>query len=129
MNLHMDQNLPLIAYQHRLLRQQHRLIIGLLIAMLYSCAPNTDHLNIDNPKIKIALKNRQNLYAQEILQTCKNTQISKADKYVDSIISVEFNFRLSDSIIFPEKPIKPASIGKILVSDTIRAIPIFGIKD
>jgi hypothetical protein len=43
---------------------------------------------------------------------------------VDSLISEQISFRLSDSIIFPEKPLKPEFPGPVIVSDTLIARPI-----
>lgn len=54
--------------------------------------------------------------------------LARAEIYVDSIISAEINFQLSDSIVFPEKPVKPGWPGPIIIPETIRARPIFDPK-
>lgn len=92
--------------------------------LLISCQDETANLNIQNSKIKEALDKRKEEYKQQILSRCTAEAILKAEEYVDSLISEEISFRLSDSIIFPDKPLKPFSPGKISISDTIRARPI-----
>ena len=62
---------------------------------------------------------------KEILDNCHRDILAKAEIYVDSIITAEINFQLSDSIVFPEKPLKPGWPGPIFVPETIRAKPIF----
>ncbi len=100
-------------------------MISLALVVLSSCGEE-EILNITNPKIKNALDKRRAIYAQEILKTCRAEVIKTASTYVDSLVAAEMFLQLSDSIVFPEKPIKPPSIGKIIISDTIRARPIFG---
>lgn len=64
-------------------------------------------------------------YINEVIQNCKKEQILLAEQFVDSLISEQISFRLSDSIIFPEKPFKPEFIGPIEISDTLVARPIY----
>ena len=94
------------------------------LVFLISCQEETSNLTIQNIKIKEALDKRKEEYKHQILSRCTTEAILKAEEYVDSLISEEISFRLSDSIIFPEKPLKPFSPGKITISDTIRARPI-----
>ncbi len=97
-----------------------------MVLVMWSCSDG-DHsgLDLENPRIKSALEKRKATYAQEILENCKREILDKAELYVDSVISAEINFQLSDSIVFPEKPIKPDWPGPIVVSETIKAKPIF----
>jgi len=95
-----------------------------ILSILISCQDETANLTIQNIRIKDALEKRKEEYKQQILERCSTEAILKAEEYVDSIISEEISFRLSDSIIFPDKPLKPNSPGKITISDTIRARPI-----
>ncbi|MGB4958373.1 MAG: hypothetical protein WBO36_02795, partial [Saprospiraceae bacterium] len=60
-----------------------------------------------------------------ILGTCFDDILRRADAHVDSLITAEINYQLSDSIVFPPKPIKPDWPGKIIVPDSITARPIF----
>jgi len=102
------------------------------ILVVYFCSCNTldesSGLNINNPRIKDALEKRKSTYAKEILGNCRRDILARAEIYVDSIISAEINFQLSDSIVFPEKPVKPGWPGPIIIPETIRARPIFDPK-
>jgi len=102
---------------------KHFLYILTLI-ILTSCQDQTGNLTIQNIKIKAALDKRKEEYKNQILSRCTTEAILKAEEYVDSLISEEISYRLSDSIIFPDKPLKPYSPGKISITDTIRARPI-----
>ncbi len=102
---------------------KHFLYILTLI-ILTSCQDQTGNLTIQNVKIKAALDKRKEEYKNQILSRCTTEAILKAEEYVDSLISEEISYRLSDSIIFPDKPLKPYSPGKISITDTIRARPI-----
>jgi len=98
----------------------------ILLLTIFSCSDkDSTELNINNPKIEEALEKRKAEYAREILDNCQRDILAKAEIYVDSIISAEINFQLSDSIVFPEKPIKPGWPGPIIVPETIQAKPIF----
>ena len=103
-----------------------RLFKILSLITVFSCSDvDSNDLNINNPKINQALEKRKAEYAKEILDKCHRDILAKAEIYVDSIISAEINFQLSDSIVFPEKPLKPGWPGPIIVPETIRAKPIF----
>lgn len=102
------------------------LLFSIFLVTLYSCSDvDTKDLNINNPKIRSALEKRKSEYAAEILENCRRDILAKAEIYVDSLISAEINFQLSDSIVFPEKPVKPEWPGPIIVPETIRAKPIY----
>lgn len=102
-----------------------RMTIILLIGLL-GCHQSDNDLTIANPKIKAALDRRKAEYKNEILTNCAREVYEKAKVYVDSVIAAEINYQLSDSIVFPPKPIKPPSPGPIIIADTIRARPMFG---
>jgi hypothetical protein len=105
------------------------LLFSILLVTVYSCSDvDTIDLNINNPKIRSALEKRKSDYAAEILGNCRRDILAKAEIYVDSLISAEINFQLSDSIVFPEKPAKPEWQGPIIVPETIRAKPIYDRK-
>ncbi|MBK9736285.1 MAG: hypothetical protein IPO92_15520 [Saprospiraceae bacterium] len=95
-----------------------------LFILLTSCSDDAEY-NLNNPKIKEALNKKRAAYENEILTICRNEVLNRASQYVDSVIAAEMYFHLSDSIVFPDKPIKPQSLGKIIVPDTIVARPIF----
>lgn len=95
-----------------------------VIGCMLSCQPNQD-LTMSNPKIKSALEKRKAEYSHDVLANCQREVFEKAKVYVDSMIAAEINFQLSDSIVFPPKPIKPPSLGPIIVPDTIKARPVF----
>jgi len=99
------------------------LVICLLISMI-ACEEKII-LTINNPKIKSELINRQKIFRDAQLAKCRLDVIESAQNYVDSLISTESVFRINDSIVFPEKPIKPQSLGPITINDTLRAKPIF----
>lgn len=102
------------------------LLFSILLVTAYSCSDvDTKDLNINNPKIRSALEKRKSEYAAEILENCRRDILAKAEIYVDSLISAEINFQLSDSIVFPEKPVKPEWPGPIIIPETIKAKPIY----
>lgn len=101
------------------------IFLVLVIALIYGCAQDNQYLSIANPKIVKAIEKRKIEYKKDILANCQREVLEKAKIYVDSLIAAEINFQLSDSIVFPPKPIKPASPGPIIVSDTIKARPVF----
>jgi hypothetical protein len=51
--------------------------------------------------------------------------LEKATVYVDSLIAAEISYQLSDSIVFPPKPMKPTSPGPIIIRDTVKAKPVW----
>jgi hypothetical protein len=71
------------------------------------------------------LEEKNRSYINEVIENCKKEQIILAEQFVDSLISEQISFRLSDSIILPEKPVKPEFIGPIEISDTLIARPIY----
>ena len=99
--------------------------LGLCLIIFFSACSEDAEYNLNNPRIKEAINKKRAVYANEILTNCKNEVLNRASQYVDSIIAAEMYFQLSDSIVFPDKPIKPQSLGKIIVPDTIVAKPIF----
>lgn len=92
--------------------------------VLFSCA-GEDNLTISNLRIKEALEKRKTMYRSEVMQNCKRDMVEKATLYVDSLIAAEISYQLSDSIVFPPKPIKPASPGPIIIKDTVKAQPVW----
>jgi len=101
-------------------------ILAFLFLILISC--NTENAGPDYQKIDRALKTKNEIYVTEILGNCKNEMIRKAEVYVDSLIIEIINLQLSDSIFFPEKPLKPQYQGPVIISDTVIARPIFPIE-
>ncbi len=98
----------------------------LLLLVIISCSDNASTiLTIDNPRIRAAFEKRKAEYAAEVMRNCQQDVLLRAETYVDSIISADIDFRINDSIVFPEKPIKPDWPGAIIVSDTIKARPLF----
>ncbi|MBC7885782.1 MAG: hypothetical protein H7X99_09920 [Saprospiraceae bacterium] len=102
-----------------------KLLLFVIFISLYSCSGDDLILNSDNPKIYKALQKKKQEYASEIWANCRKEALIRADQYVDSLISTEIAFQLSDSIVFPQKPPKPQSLGKIILTDTSKAKPIF----
>ena len=95
------------------------------LCLFLSCTEVIPDLTIENPKIKSLYQLKNEDYKKEFISRCRIDLMVNAETYVDSLISAEISFQLSDSIVFPLKPLKPASQGKIIVSDTNIARPIF----
>lgn len=70
-------------------------------------------------KISIFLQNRKEKCLEKILED--------AEAYVDSIIISEINVKLLDTLIFPEKPLRPDFPSKIILNDSTKIEPI--VKD
>jgi hypothetical protein len=100
-------------------------LICIIWVIQASCSNNDDQLNVNNLKIKTAFENRKAEFINENMTNCKEDILYKAGIYVDSIIAAEIDYRISDSIIFPEKPLRPDWPGDIIVPDSIKAKPIF----
>jgi hypothetical protein len=96
-----------------------------LVWLIIGCSQNNQDLTLTNPKILDALEKRKLAYKKDIMDNCQRDVYERAKLYVDSLIAAEINFQLSDSIVFPPKPIKPPSPGPIIVPDTIKAKPVF----
>ena len=93
--------------------------------LLTSCDGADEIMDVRNPKIKKAFENRKTEFINETMTNCREDILNKAEIYVDSLIAAEIDYRISDSIIFPEKPLRPEWPGDILVPDSIKAKPIF----
>lgn len=101
----------------------NRILGAFILLTLYQCAEKE---NAYRPAlIDRYLQERNQVYINEVMNNCKKELIAKAEAYVDSLISEQISFRLSDSIIFPEKPVKPEFLGPVIVSDTLVAKPVF----
>ena len=99
------------------------------LLVFVSCSDNkSTNLNIENPRIRAALERRKADYATEVMSNCRQDVLLRAETYVDSMISADIDFSINDSIVFPEKPIKPEWPGSIIVPDTIKARPLFKVK-
>ncbi|MFN8339311.1 MAG: hypothetical protein U0T36_09850 [Saprospiraceae bacterium] len=101
------------------------IVWSLVVMAVISCKEDKDAFTIKNEKIRHAVEARKVEYRKEILGICQRDVYEQAKIYVDSLIAAEINFQLSDSIVFPPKPIKPPSPGPIIVPDTIKAKPVF----
>ena len=100
-------------------------ILYIITIFCVSCANET---KMDRTLlIQNQLEQKKQYYLNEVLQTCRKDMILKAETYVDSLISEQISFILSDSIFFPEKPLKPVFTGPIIVSDTLKAKTIFDV--
>lgn len=97
----------------------------LFLIFYISCGQSADEYNINNPRIKDAFENRKKQFIEENMKNCNDDLLQKAEIYVDSLIAAEIDYRLNDSIIFPEKPVRPDWPGEIVVPDSIKAKPIF----
>jgi hypothetical protein len=95
-----------------------------LILLFISCS-GYDNLTESNPRIKDALEKRKAIYKKQIMDNCKRDMLEKATVYVDSLIAAEISYQLSDSIVFPPKPMKPTSPGPIIIRDTVKAKPVW----
>lgn len=93
-------------------------IIAVTVAVLGSCTEiEMTELNANNPRIKKALEQRKKDYAGEYMFNCRRDMIEKASSYVDSLISEEINYQLSDSIVFPPRPDRPGWPGPVVLKD------------
>ncbi|MBK9256115.1 MAG: hypothetical protein IPM42_11560 [Saprospiraceae bacterium] len=100
-------------------------IVLTLITLTSILSCNVESPGPDFQKIGNALKLKNESYVSENLTKCKTDMIRKAESFVDSLITENINLQLSDSIFFPEKPLKPIYQGPIIISDTVIAKPIF----
>ena len=96
----------------------------IIILALSACLESTSDLTEHNPRIKEELMQRRQAYRQRKLNECKAETIERAMVYVDSLIAARISYQFSDSIIFPPKPEKPASMNPIIIEDTARARPV-----
>jgi hypothetical protein len=92
--------------------------------LLVACKNGPYQYTEQNPRIKEALERRRLQYAADIMANCRREAVRKADDFVDSLISAEIQIRISDSILFPEKPARPTFPGAITLNDTLHAKPL-----
>ena len=98
---------------------------SLFLILLPACNGTDETMDIRHPKLREAFENRKPAFINEEMTNSKEDILNKAEIYVDSVIAAEIDYRISDSIIFPEKPFRPEWPGDILVPDSIKAKPIF----
>jgi hypothetical protein len=70
------------------------------------------------PLMHKTYESRVNAYINLRKQKCLEKILLDAETYVDSVIINEINIKLLDTIIFPEKPLKPDFPHKIILQDT-----------
>lgn len=102
----------------------YSLLITFLTLMILGCT-NNNQLDANHPKVKKILALKKRAYIEDQFQICRRDLLEKASIYVDSLISEEISYQLSDSIVFPPRPERPTWPGKIKLVDTLRAKPIF----
>lgn len=93
--------------------------------LLTSCQVEEDTYTLENPRIKEALDKRKEAYAEVFKKNCIREVNEQADKYVDSLVTAEIFFRVSDEVVFPTKPLKPAFENPDIIKDSLCASPIF----
>lgn len=70
------------------------------------------------PLMHQTYERKVNEYINNRRQKCLEKILLDAETYVDSVIINEINIKLLDTIIFPEKPLKPEFPKKIILKDT-----------
>jgi hypothetical protein len=98
------------------------LIYGVLT---FSCQVEEETYSLENPRIKEALDRRKEAYAEVFMKNCMREVNEQADTYVDSLVTAEIFFRVSDEVAFPPKPAKPLFENPDIFQDTLRATPLF----
>jgi hypothetical protein len=99
-------------------------LLSVLVIMLISCLSEKPELTEQNPNIRQALEKRKQQYISSVMETCRTDVYQKAAEYVDSLIAAEISFQLSDSIVFPPRPIYPGWPGPILLQDSFHVSPL-----
>jgi hypothetical protein len=103
-----------------------KIVFMIFIAMLLgSCQVEEDTYTLENSRIKEALDRRKAAYAEVFMKNCTRDINEQADKYVDSLVTAEISFRVSDEVVFPAKPGKPVFENPDIFQDSLRALPIF----
>ncbi|MFZ1705349.1 MAG: hypothetical protein WAT79_13455 [Saprospiraceae bacterium] len=96
--------------------------IGCIITVLFSCV---EEARPDDLKVINRIEERRKEYLKDVLDRCKQDAITRAELYVDSLLSEQIQISLNDSIYFPLKPIKPESKGVIILEPYVKPEPIF----
>ncbi|MCO6464614.1 MAG: hypothetical protein J5I52_10760 [Saprospiraceae bacterium] len=100
-----------------------------VLILMFSCQWGTTDLTINNPKIKSALEAKEQKFIETSLRDCKAEVLARAVTYVDSLISEQIIYYISDSIVFPPRPERPVWPGPITITDTTKVRPIIISKD
>jgi hypothetical protein len=100
-----------------------QLFIGLIF--ISSCQVEEEIYGTDNPRIKEALDKRKEAYAEVFMKNCLREVNEQADKFVDSVVTAEIYFRVSDEVVFPVKPERPKFENPDDFQDTLDARPLF----
>lgn len=90
-----------------------------------SCMEEKPDLTEQNPRIKQALEQRKSQYISTVLESCKAHLYQEASEYVDSLVASEISFQLSDSIVFPPRPLYPGWPGPVVLKDPFHVSPLF----
>jgi hypothetical protein len=96
-----------------------------LVIIIISCQVKEEMYTLENPGIKTALDKRKEAYAEVFMKNCTREINEQADRYVDSIVSAEIYFRVSDEVVFPAKPVRPEFENPDDFQDTLYARPLF----
>jgi hypothetical protein len=104
-----------------------RITIQLFIGLIFisSCQVDEEIYSLDNPRIKEALGKRKEAYSEVFMKNCLREVNEQADKYVDSVVTAEIYFRVSDEVVFPVKPERPKFENPDDFQDTLDARPLF----
>jgi hypothetical protein len=104
-----------------------KITIKLLVVLIFisSCQVEEEMYSLNNPRIKEALDKRKEAYADVFMKNCLREVSEQADKYVDSVVTAEIYFRVSDEVVFPEKPVRPKFENPNNIQDTLHARPLF----
>ena len=104
-----------------------RISIQLFIVFIFisSCQVEEEVYSLNNPRIREALDKRKEAYADVFIKNCIREVNEQADKYVDSVVTAEIFFRVSDEVVFPEKPARPEFENPDSIQDTLYARPLF----
>lgn len=104
-------------------------IIGAFCALSFYQKKDSTRTSLDEesnipPIVAEYLKERLDSYMATRKKNCIKEILEDAEAHVDSTIINEINIHVLDTLIFPEKPIKPPYPGKIILDDTTKIAPV-----
>lgn len=92
------------------------------ILLLSSFQPNDKETSF-TPLMQERYDKAVKSYFEERRKKCLESILNDAETYVDSVIINEINILLLDTIIFPEKPVKPTYPDTIILNDSVLIQP------
>jgi len=105
-------------------------ILSLICCGLWSCV---EEASPSDPLVIQRLEEKKKAFIADILERCRQDAISRAEMYVDSLLSEQIQISVNDTVHFPLKPERPDIVpiqkdGKFITPEPIFLDTVLGGK-